>query len=120
MSEKEKNDELRATLTRKIGQVEEQENTLRREERQQMEQLASTIHELKREEAKYTDILQQLHSLGDKDAQKTSSFLQAITRDVRNSCQSQQQALDQNYRSLKRKLDDDRENLFRERGQISW
>lgn len=118
MSEKEKNDELRATITRKIAQVKEQEDTLRREERKQIEQLESTVQELKREEAKYTDIFQQLYSLGDQDAQKTSSFLQTVTRDVRNSCQSQQQVLDETYRSLKRKLDDDRDNLFRERGQI--
>lgn len=51
---------------------------------------------------------------------KRAVFLQAITCDVRNSCQSQQQLLDENYRSLKRKLDDDREALFRERGQIPW
>ncbi|MET2156514.1 hypothetical protein ABXM05_12620 [Enterococcus faecalis] len=56
MSEKERNDELHATITRKIAQVEEQEETLRREERQQMEQLERTVQELKREEAKYTDI----------------------------------------------------------------
>ena len=91
MSEKERNDELRATITRKIAQVEEQEDILCREERKQMEQLASTVQELKREEARYTDIFQQLHSLGDEDAQKTSSLLQAVTRDVRNSCQSHQQ-----------------------------
>ncbi len=120
MSEKEENNELRATLTRKIAQVEEQEETLRCEERKQMEQLEHTVQELKREEARYTDIFQQLHSLGDEDAQKTSSLLQAVTRDVRNSCQSQQQTLAQHYRSLKRKLDDDREALFRERGQILW
>ncbi|BAV37307.1 hypothetical protein [Enterococcus faecalis] len=120
MSEKEKNDELRAAITRKIAQVEEQEETLRREERKQMEQLASTVQELKREEAKYTDIFQKLHSLGDQNAQKTSNFLQAVTRDARNSCQSQQQTLVQHYRSLKRKLADDREALFRERGQIPW
>ena len=101
MSEKERNDELHATITRKIAQVEEQEETLRREERQQMEQLERTVQELKREEAKYTDIFQQLHSLGDEDAQKMSDFLQAVTRDVRNSCQSQQQTLVQHYRSLK-------------------
>lgn len=120
MSEKERNDELRATITRKIAQMEEQEDILRREERKQMEQLESTVQELKREEAKYMDIFHKLYSLGDQDAQKTSSFLQAITCDVRNSCQSQQQLLDENYRSLKRKLDDDREALFRERGRIPW
>ncbi|BDH65960.1 TPA: hypothetical protein ACOIT4_000816 [Enterococcus faecalis] len=120
MSEKERNDELHATITRKIAQVEEQEETLRREERQQMEQLERTVQELKREEAKYTDIFQQLHSLGDEDAQKMSDFLQAVTRDVRNSCQSQQQTLVQHYRSLKLKLADDREALFRERGQMPW
>lgn len=120
MSEKEENNELRATLTRKIAQVEEQEETLRCEERKQMEQLEHTVQELKREEARYTDIFQQLHSLGDEDAQKTSSLLQAVTRDVRNSCQSQQQTLAQHYRSLKLKLADDREALFTERGQILW
>ncbi|EEU80234.1 hypothetical protein ACE4XC_08130 [Enterococcus faecalis] len=111
---------LRATITRKIAHVEEQEDMLRREERKQMEQLESTVQELKREEAKYMDIFNKLDSLGDEDAQKTSSFLQAVTCDVRNSCQSQQQVLDETYRSLKRKLDDDREALFRERGQIPW
>ncbi|EHS2295574.1 hypothetical protein [Enterococcus sp. DIV0774] len=120
MSEKEENNELRATLTRKIAQVEEQEDILCREERKQMEQLEHTVQELKREEARYTDILHKLYSLGDEDAQKMSDFLQAITCDVRNSCQSQQQTLAQHYRSLKLKLADDREALFRERGQILW
>lgn len=115
-----KKDELRAELTKKIAQTEESMDTLRRDERKQLEQIDQATHELNRENDLCMDIFQELHTLGDEDVHKNRNLLESISEDVKKTFSNQQETLSQEYRLLNRKLEDEQDNFYRERGEIAW
>lgn len=120
MEDEQKNKELYTEYTKKIAQTEEDIDTLRRNERKQLEQIEQTKYELKKEVSLSMEIFHRLRLLGDEDAFKNQSILQSISGDVIKTMNRQQATLSEETRLLNRKLEEKRETFFRERGKIAW
>ncbi|MCL2677211.1 MAG: hypothetical protein FWE43_02995 [Streptococcaceae bacterium] len=117
---KDKSTEKRVQLGRQIQEVENKIDELSHEKRKHEDFLDEQASQLKQQHRKLGELNQRLHGLGDKQAERVAYENQAIYEALNRNFNRQVQELDEAYRITQNQMEEERERLNTERGNLPW